>query len=234
MTGKTNYLAGAYYSSPDELWKEENIKPESNVKDLISKLGKTQITKPIPPAPPAPVPTPPMTPMTTSKPIYLDTNVETKDPKPTLSPKIYYTPKPVLFHQLYEYAMNYIPIYYSYERHKRLEEAVKMAIIRGLTMNRSELEIELLIKNIIDKGELSNITNIIIENPHKKNSIKKSSNKTSNKQSNDSSNKSTKSIKKDSKKTSKTIKKASKKISKKNKTSKSSKKSKSKKTSKKT
>jgi hypothetical protein len=112
---------------------------------------------------------------------------------------------PVRYNYLYHLGLGYIPTYYTYERRRRLEDSIRSAVMRGLSMNKPQWEIEAIIKNIINDVDYGvNTTNITIQAP-KKTPTTRAAKKPSRKPSK----KSKKASKKKSKKSRKVSKKAS-------------------------
>lgn len=200
-------------------------------RDRIAKLTKPTVYRPpspppkpfVPPAPSPPASSPPAptpasspaapapTPAAPAQSPYISVGTQT-DPvntqyrfmqTPSVVKDIYLMSDPVRYNYLYDIGLRYIPSYYTYERRKRLEEAIKSAILKGLTLNKPQWEIEAIIKSIINDLDYATTTNINIEIPKKSRAPRKPSKKTSKK------------VKRASKKASKKTKKTSKKASKK-------------------
>jgi hypothetical protein len=184
---------GVYYNNPNELWLEEGITPSSSVNDVLLKLEKDKLAKkaingvPAPPPPPRPAAPPAPQPKpfveTTREVKYqspyvnqVTTETQTTQSVPpshvpskqTVVKDIYLMSDPVRYNYLYHLGLGYIPTYYTYERRRRLEDAIRSAVMRGLSMNKPQWEIEAIIKNIINDVDYGvNTTNITIQAPKK-------------------------------------------------------------------
>lgn len=98
-------------------------------------------------------------------------------PQQTIVKDIYLMSDPVRYNYLYNMGLGFIPTYYTYERRRRLEDAIRSAVMRGLSMNKPQWEIEAIIKNIINDIDYGTTTNITIESPKKTVTARKPSKK---------------------------------------------------------
>ena len=119
---------------------------------------------------------------------------------------------PVVYRRLYDYGLNFIPSYYSYDQRRKIEYLLEDLIKKELTSKRSEYDLEKTIKKLIDNSSYE-VRKENKSKPVKPETLRKPSRKLSKKP---SKKKSAKQKKKPSKKPSKKhSKKTSKKISKK-------------------
>lgn len=123
---------------------------------------------------------------------------------------------PIVYHRLYDWGLNYIPPYYSYEQRKRLEYLLESLIKKELLSNRPEYELERIIKQVIDnidKQTVKPILNPVLRTVEKQ--VVRSTIKPTKKPSKKASKKPIKKVSKKSSKKAKKSKKQSKKSSKK-------------------
>ena len=158
-------FGGDYFHNANAFWDaNQGDKPDSNVNDIILKLEKSRIAKrqdsivndiselydaespdsSIPPPPPQPGPPPPG-PSAAPVPVPQREQIRyINNPYPV------YTYNPLSYRRLYDRWIDYIPSYYTYEERTRLKEMLDGFIKSKLSEQKSEHELEGLIKKMID------------------------------------------------------------------------------------